>query len=269
MSTNIKLAVLGAGKMGGALASGFINGGVILPKNVVLYDAFPAAAKKLAGEIGGSVAESAADAVRGADIVLLAVKPQIMPTALSEIASAVTPDKLIISIAAGVKIAKIEGCLPAGVPVVRVMPNTPALVGAGAASLTKGSSATDVHLATAEKLFSAVGVAVVVDEKLIDAVTGLSGSGPAYAYLIIEALSDGGVKAGLPRDIARKLAAQTMLGASRMVLETGDHPAKLKDDVTTPGGTTAAGLAALERHGVRIALIDAVAAAADRSKELG
>jgi len=273
MKTNTKLAVLGAGKMGGALASGFVRGGVVAGGNVRLFDAAPGKAAELSAEIGGTPAPvataTATEAIDGVDVILLAVKPQVIATVLAQIAPFVKPNQLIVSIAAGVRIAKIEGLLPAGTAVVRVMPNTPALVGAGASSLTKGSSATDEHLALAQSLLDAVGTTVVVDEKLIDAVTGLSGSGPAYAYLIIEALSDGGVKCGLPRDTARKLAAQTLLGASAMVLASGEHPAKLKDDVTTPGGTTIAGLAALERGGVRIALIEAVEAAAERSKELG
>lgn len=258
--------------MGGALAKGIARSGIVAADRITLYDAFRAQAEALAAEIGGKpgtqVAADAASAVRAADVVLIAVKPGIVPAVLAEIAPAVDSTKLVISIAAGVTISKIEALLPSGVPVVRVMPNTPALVGEGASALASGTSAGKAHLAIAKALLDAVGKSFVVDEKLLDAVTGLSGSGPAYVYLIIEALSDGGVKAGLPRAIARDLAAQTVLGSAKMVLETGDHPAKLKDDVTTPGGTTIAGIAELERAGVRSALIDAVEAATERSREL-
>ena len=255
--------------MGGALARGIAASGVIDASRIVLYDKDGALAAQTASSIGASATEGAAEAVAGADIVLIAVKPGIVPIAVAEIAPSIDSSKLVVSIAAGVPSAKIESLLPAGVPVVRVMPNTPALVGEGASALAAGSSATQEHLDIVKAMLGAVGKAVVVDEKLIDAVTGLSGSGPAYVYLMIEALSDGGVKAGLPRAVAVELAAQTVLGSAKMVLETGEHPAKLKDDVTTPGGTTIAGLAELERGGVRIALIEAVEAAAKRSRELG
>ena len=264
------LAVLGAGMMGGALARGLVRAGAMPAAQIALYDAVPAAAARLAADLGpeARVAASAPEAAAGADILLLAVKPHVIPSLLDSLSPTLQPTQLVLSIAAGVTLAKMEALTPDGIPVIRVMPNTPALVGQGATALSRGRHATDEHLELARSLFSAVGEVVVVEERLMDAVTGLSGSGPAYVYLIIEALADGGVKAGLPRDTARRLAAQTVLGAAQMVLTSGEHPAQLKDNVTTPGGTTIAALAVLERAGVRSALIDAVEASANRSKEL-
>ena len=200
---------------------------------------------------------------------MLAVKPQVLPDVIAGIADKVTADHLIVSIAAGVKIDAIAKLLPAGTRVVRVMPNTPCLVGAGAAGVSGGPHATHEDVERVRSMFEAVGVAFSVPERLLDAVTGVSGSGPAFAYQVIEAMSDGGVLAGLPRDVATKLAAQTLLGAAKMVLETGRHPAELKDMVTSPAGTTIAGLHEMERNGVRAALIDAVQAAWLRAEELG
>ena len=254
--------------MGGALAGGIVRCGAMAPDNITLFDVSASLARDTAAGISAKVADSPAAAVSSADIILIAVKPGIVPRALADIGPMITPKQLVISIAAGVRIEKIESLLAGAVPVIRVMPNTAALVGAAASALAPGKSASPEHLGWAEHLFGAIGATVIVEERLLDAVTGLSGSGPAYMYLIIEALTDAGVKEGLPRDIAQKLAAQTVYGAAKMVIETGQHPAKLKDDVTTPGGTTIAGLAALERGGIRIALIDAVEAATRRSKEL-
>ena len=264
------LAVLGAGMMGGALARGFVRAGVLPAANIVLYDAVPSAAERLAADLGPQVrtASSAPEAVAGADIVLVAVKPHIVGPLLEALSPTLQKTQMLLSIAAGVPLAKMEGWLLEGIPVIRVMPNTPALVGQGATALCRGRQVTDEQLEMARSLFSAVGEAVVVEERLMDAVTGLSGSGPAYVYLIIEALADGGVKAGLPREAARRLAAQTVLGAAQMVLTSGEHPAQLKDNVVTPGGTTIAALAVLERASVRAALIDAVTTAAARAKEL-
>ncbi|MEX0716428.1 MAG: pyrroline-5-carboxylate reductase, partial [Planctomycetaceae bacterium] len=204
-----------------------------------------------------------------ADVIVLAVKPQHMAEALSQLAGHLHETQLVVSIAAGVPIATIAQSLGENVRIVRVMPNTPALVGAGASAFALGGAATADDAELAERLFATVGIAVRVPEDLLDAVTGLSGSGPAYVYQAIEALSDGGVRVGLPRDVATKLAAQTVLGAARMVLDTGEHPAALKDAVTSPGGTTIAGLHALEQGGLRKCLIDAVVAATARSRELG
>jgi pyrroline-5-carboxylate reductase len=264
------LAILGSGMMGGALARGLVRAGAMSSSSIRLYDTHQAKAQQVAKDIGSeaTVAASALDAVAGADLVLLAVKPTVVPQVLSEIAPALTARHLVISIAAGVRLAKIEALLPSNIPVVRTMPNTPCLVGAGATALCRGSHAGDEHLRLARSLFASVGISVEVEERLMDAVTGLSGSGPAYVYLMIEALADGGVNAGLTRDTARLLAAQTVLGAAEMVIRSDEHPAQLKDNVTTPGGTTIRALAVLERAGFRTALMDAIEAAAERSREL-
>ena len=264
------LAVLGTGMMGSALVRGLIHAGVMPSANLRLFDTNAAAALTLAASVGpgAQAANSASAAIAQADIILIAVKPPLVPVVLAEIAPALTSQQLVISIAAGVRLAAMEALLPSGIPVIRTMPNTPALVGCGATALCRGSHATEEHLALAQSLFASVGVSVEVPERLLDAVTGLSGSGPAYVYLIIEALADGGVKEGLPRDIARLLAAQTVLGAAQMALSSDQHPAQLKDNVTTPGGTTIAALHVLERAGLRAALMDAVHAAAERSREL-
>jgi pyrroline-5-carboxylate reductase len=201
--------------------------------------------------------------------LILATKPDQVAAALAEIAGAIGPSHLLISIAAGVPLAKLESALPPGTRVIRVMPNTPALVGAGAAGFALGKNATAADGELAQKLLSAVGLAVPVKESLLDAVTGLSGSGPAYVYQFIEALSDGGVAAGLPRDVATRLAAQTVLGSAKMVLETRQHPGVLKDQVTSPGGTTIEGVHELEKGAFRATVINAVRAATEKSKKLG
>lgn len=264
------LAVLGAGMMGGAIARGLVRAGAVPAARIRLYDTETERAHRIAAEIGdGTLAVTSTEAaLAGADIVLIAVKPPIVADVLRAIAPGLTPGHLVISIAAGVGLAAMEALVPPEVPIIRAMPNTPCLIGQGAAALCRGKNAGASHMAQAQALFAAVGQSVEVEEKLMDAVTGLSGSGPAYIYLIIEALIDGAVKLGMPRDKARLLAAQTVMGAAQMVLTSSDHPAQLRDNVTTPGGTTIAGLAALERGGVRIALSDAIEAAARRSKEL-
>ncbi len=264
------LAVLGAGMMGGALARGLVGCEAMAPASIRLFDTHGAKAAALAASLGDGAraAASAEEAVAGADIVLLAVKPPMVAGVLTELSPALRPGQLVLSIAAGIRLATMEGLLPDGTPVIRTMPNTPCLVGHGATAISQGRHATDAHLSLVQSLFAAVGVSVVVPERLLDAVTGLSGSGPAYVYLIIEALADGGVKEGLTRDTARLLAAQTVSGAAQMVLSSDEHPAQLKDNVTTPGGTTIAALHVLERAGIRTALIDAVEASARRSREL-
>ncbi len=263
------LAVLGAGMMGGALARGLVACGAMPASGIRLFDTHGAKAEALAAELGPGAlaAPSAQAAVAAADLILLAVKPPMVADVLTEIAPFVTPSQLVISIAAGIRLAKMEAALP-DIPIIRTMPNTPCLVGKGATALSRGTHAGDEHLQLAQSLFAAVGLSVEVPERLLDAVTGLSGSGPAYVYLMIEALADGGVKEGLTRDTARLLAAQTVLGAAQMVLSSDEHPAQLKDNVTTPGGTTIAALHVLERAGLRTALIDAIQAAAERSREL-
>ncbi len=264
-----KIAFLGGGNMAEALIKGMLAAGVARAEQLIANDVSTERLELLSRNYGIVVQKSQKDAVSRADIVILSVKPQVIDAVLVKIAPVADRSKLVVSIAAGVTVERIEKVLRGGPRVVRVMPNTPALVLAGAAGLAAGSSATDEDLALARQIFGAVGRAVVVDEKLLDAVTGLSGSGPAYVFTIIEALADAGVKAGLPRAMALELSAQTVYGAAKMVLETGEHPGKLRDMVTSPGGTTIAGLHELEKGKLRATLMNAVEAAALRSKELG
>jgi len=269
MATKFTIGFIGAGKMGAALARGFIHAELVSPKDIIAGDPHDAARKKFVEVVGAEITKSNAEVARFAALVILAVKPDHVAGALTELRGAFTNNHLLISIAAGVTLAKLESALPAGARVIRVMPNTPALVGAGASAFALGKSATAADGELAKKLLSAVGVAFEVREPLLDAVTGLSGSGPAYVYQFIEALSDGGVAAGLPRDVATKLAAQTVLGAAKMVLETGQHPGALKDQVTSPGGTTIEGLHELEKGRMRAIVMSAVRAATEKSKKLG
>ena len=269
MSSNLKIGFLGAGKMAMALSKGFIQAGLVAPEGLLASDPVEAARSFFSKEVGGGITSLNTDVLKFAEVLLLAVKPDQVPSLLADVRSHFTPKHLLISIAAGVTLSKLEGALPASARVVRVMPNTPALVGASASGFALGKSATPADGQLAQRLFSAVGMACQVKESLLDAVTGLSGSGPAYAFLMIEALSDGGVAAGLPRDIATKFAAQTLLGSARMVLETGLHPGALKDAVTSPGGTTIEGLHELEKGKVRAALMSAVRAATEKSRKLG
>lgn len=266
----MKLGVIGCGKMGTALVEGAVRAGVTKSADITGCDPFPAARDAFVKSTGATIAEDATGVAAASEVILLATKPQDIAGALSEIAGAAAGKPLlVISIAAGVTLAALENAAPENIRIIRAMPNTPALVGKGAAGYCLGSRATAEDATVAEALLGAVGVSVKVPEKLMDAVTGLSGSGPAYIYLVIEALADGGVKAGLPRADAIRLAAQTVAGAAAMVLETGEHPAVLKDMVTSPGGTTIAGLAELEKAGVRSGFIGAVDAATRRSAELG
>jgi pyrroline-5-carboxylate reductase len=269
MSSGFKIGFLGAGKMATALAKGFIRTGLVAAENVMAGDLSPAAREAFAKETGANVTASNADVARFAQTLVLAVKPAHVDEALSQIRAFFTDQHLLITIAAGVSIKTVTDALFETARVIRVMPNTPALVGASATGYAPGGSATKEDAALAQKLFSSVGIAFELKESLLDAVTGLSGSGPAYAYMMIEALSDGGVAAGLPRDIATRLAAQTLLGSARMVLETGIHPGALKDMVTSPGGTTIEGVYELELAGVRGALMTAVRSAAEKSQKLG
>ena len=264
------VAVLGAGMMGGALARGLVQAGAMPSSGLRLFDTHKAKADALAAALGvGALAADTSDsAISTADLILIAVKPPMVAEVLAQISPTLSPHQLVVSIAAGIRLATMEALLPGGIPVVRAMPNTPCLVGCGATALCRGASATEEHMSLAQSLFASVGLSVEVPERLMDAVTGLSGSGPAYVYLMIEALADGGVKEGLTRDTARLLAAQTVMGAAQMVLSSDQHPAQLKDNVTTPGGTTIAALHVLERAGIRTALIDAIQAAAERSREL-
>jgi len=265
----LKIGFLGAGKMATALATGFINAKLVDPAELFAADPHPAAREHFAADTGARTFVTNLDTAKAADILILATKPDQAVAALGEIAGVFGSHHLLISIAAGVTIAKLEAALPAGARVIRVMPNTPALVGVGASGFAAGKHATAADADLAQKLLSAVGVALPVKEALLDAVTGLSGSGPAYVYQFIEALSDGGVAAGLPRDVATRLATQTVLGGAKMVLETGLHPGVLKDQVTSPGGTTIEGLHELEKGHLRATVMNAVRAASDKSKKLG
>ncbi len=262
------VAFVGAGNMGTAIARELLARGVLLPDRLLLSDVRREHVEALAAELGCGVADSNRDAVARADILLLAVKPQNLLQVLEEVSEASRASQLVVSIAAGVSTAALEAGLPAGTPVIRVMPNLPCLVGEAMSVYAGGQAAGPEHLELARTLLTAVGRAAEAEEKLLDAVTGLSGSGPGFAFILIEALADGGVKMGLPRSLALELAAQTLLGSAKMVLESGMHPGALKDMVCSPGGTTIAGVAAMEESGVRAGLMRAVEAAARRSAEL-
>jgi pyrroline-5-carboxylate reductase len=263
-----KLAVLGTGKLGGILLRAYLKQGLFSPKNVTATVKHAEKAASLAKELGVTVTTDNRKAVSGAEIVLLGVKPQVVGDVLKEIAPKLGPKTLVISVAASVPTGYIEQHAGAKVPVVRAMPNTPSTVGCGMTGICRGSYASPEHLDTARAMFDAVGRTVAVDEKNMDAVTGLSASGPAFAYIILESLAEAGVKVGLPRDVATLLAAQTMKGAASVVLETGDHPALLKDAVTTPAGCTIDGILELEEGKLRVTLIKAVVKATDRAGEL-
>jgi pyrroline-5-carboxylate reductase len=263
------IGFLGTGNMAEALIKGLLAAGLVEPPQVYGSDPRRARCEELTSRFGIHTTTHNLDVVRHAEIVVLSVKPQILPQVLDEVAPHLKPDALVISIAAGTPVAAIERRLPQGTRVVRTMPNTPALVGAGATAIAAGGHATEDDLQIAQRIFDAVGKTVLLDEEQLDAVTGLSGSGPAYVFLIIEALSDAGVKMGLSRYNAQALAAQTVLGSAKLLLETNEHPGRLKDMVTSPGGTAIAGIATLEAGGLRTTLINAVEAATRRSRELG
>jgi pyrroline-5-carboxylate reductase len=264
-----KITIIGGGKMGEVLAGGITAKELVPAGNVSVTDVVQDRLTYLKNKYEVNVSGDNAKSARGADIIILAVKPQMMAEVLAPLAKVIDKTKLVISIAAGIPIGFIEGYLRKGTRIVRVMPNTPALIGEGAAALARGGGATEADIAVAQKIFDSVGVTVIVKEELMDAVTGLSGSGPAYVFIVIDALSDAGVLMGIPRDVSLKLAAKTVLGAAKLCLETGKHPGELRDMVTSPGGTTIAGIKALENGGLRAALINAVEAATLRSKELG
>jgi pyrroline-5-carboxylate reductase len=267
-----KLAVLGTGKLGGILLRAYLKQELFSPKRVTATVKHAEKASLLAKELGVCVTTDNREAVRDADIVLLGVKPQVVGDVLKEIAPELKEKALVISVAASVPTSYIEQRLgekgAAKAPVVRAMPNTPSTVGCGMTGICPGAHAGAEHLETARAMFDAVGRTVVVDEKNMDAVTGLSASGPAFAYIILESLAEAGVKVGLPRDISTLLAAQTMKGAASVVLETGDHPALLKDAVTTPAGCTIDGILELEEGKLRVTLIKAVVKATSRAGEL-
>jgi pyrroline-5-carboxylate reductase len=265
----MRLGFLGAGKMATALARGWIDASLAAPGRLLASDPVPAAREAFAAVTGGRVTADNREVVAGSDLLVLAVKPQSMAALLAEIQPALASRHLTVSIAAGVGLKALAEGLGADRRLIRVMPNTPCLVGASAAGYSPGEAATADDVALVDRLLNAVGRAFRLPESLLDAVTGLSGSGPAFVAVVIEALSDGGVRMGLPREVAAALAAQTVFGSAKLLLETGMHPAALKDMVSSPAGTTIAGLHALERRGLRAALMDAVEAATQRAVALG
>ncbi len=262
------IAFLGAGQMAEAVLRGLLRAHTP-PHRLFASDIRRERLDYLASALGIQVCESNQEALQRAEVAVIAVKPQDTPALLAEMQQGVHPGHLVISVAAGVKLATLEAALPPGVPVIRVMPNTPAFVSEGMAVIARGRHATEAHEAVARRIFESVGRVLALPESKMDAVTALSGSGPGFVAVLIEALADGGVAAGLPRDTALLLAAQTVLGTARLVLERELHPAVIKDMAASPAGTTIAGLAVLEEAGVRGALIRAVLAATHRSEELG
>lgn len=264
----LRVAILGTGKMGGILLQAFLKNNLLAPDQIFATVHHPERAQALSAQYGVEVTTDNLAAAREADVILLGVKPVQVPTLIEHIRPALTPGKMLLSFAASVKTRSIEDAAKCEVPVIRAMPNTPAMLAAGITALCGGRFVSTEQMAVAQKIFQTVGRTVVVDEKHMDAVTGLSGSGPAFLYIIIEALAEAGVNVGLPRDVATLLAAQTTLGSARMVLETGYHPALLKDAVTTPAGCTVDGILELEEGGLRVTLIKAVKRATQRAKEL-
>ncbi len=264
----LKLGFIGGGAMAGALLAGLAGSGAVAARDLYVSDISKERLEMLRSSLNINILDDNRELVRQADVIVLAVKPGSVLPVLREVAGDLKPGQTIISIAAGVSLKSLETAAGEGAAVVRVMPNTPALVGEGASAVCPGTKAgredTDRTLA----IFNAVGRAVEIPESMMDAVTGLSGSGPAYMFIILEALADAGVRMGLPRNVATLLAGQTMLGAAKMLLESGQHPGQLKDMVTTPGGTTIEGIYALEINGLRGALMEAVQAATERSREL-
>ena len=259
---------IGTGNMAEALIRGLVHAGVAQKEQLLGSDPREERCQEMTERYGVRVVADNVEVARQADILVLSVKPQVMAKVLEQVGPHIHPHALVISIAAGIPLAAIEAQLPQA-RVIRTMPNTPALVGAGATAIAAGGHATDEDIKAARRIFDSVGTTVVLDESQLDAVTGLSGSGPAYIFLIIEALSDAGVKVGLSRYNAQALAAQTVLGSAKLLIETNEHPGRLKDMVTSPGGTAIAGLHTLEAGGLRTTLMNAVEAATRRSRELG
>lgn len=268
MLKNQTIAVIGAGHMAGALIGGMVKSKLVPGKRIVAARRGQEALAELQKKWGVRTTTDNKKAVAGADIVMLAVKPQMAKKVMEELAGHITKDQLVISVMAGITTAAISKALRVDGAVVRAMPNTPCLVDAGATAIAAGARAGERELKLAEAVFAAVGLVVTLPETALDAVTGLSGSGPVYIYMVIEAMIDGGVKMGIPRAVAAKLAAQTVFGAAKLVIETGKHPAVLKDEVTTPGGTAITAIHVLESKGLRSVLIDGVEAATKRSQEL-
>ena len=264
----LRVAVLGAGKIGGILLQAFLKNNLIAPDQIFATVHHPERAQALSVQFGVEVTTDNLAAAQRADIILIGVKPIQVPALIEQIRPALTTSKVLLSFAASVKTRSIEDAAGCDLAVIRAMPNTPAMIAAGVTALCSGRFVSEQQMALAQKIFQTVGRTVVVDEKHMDAVTGLSGSGPAFLYIIIEALAEAGVNVGLPRDVATLLAAQTTYGSARMVLETGYHPALLKDQVTTPAGCTVDGILELEEGGLRVTLIKAVKRATQRAKEL-
>lgn len=268
MFENKRIAVLGAGKIGEALITGMIDAGIVSKKQFIATAAHRERLEQLRNKLDIETTLSNGEAVRKAHLVLLCVKPQTVEEVLRQVTDDLTLNHLVISVAASVTTRFIETILDKPIPVVRTMPNTPCLIKQGMTAVAPGKNATAEHVSQARKIFDAIGRSLILDEKHMDAVTGLSASGPAFVYIIIESFVEAGVKVGLPRDAATQLAAQMVLGAAKMVLETGEHPAKLKDIVTTPAGCTIDGILELEDGGLRVTLIKAVVRATQRAKEL-
>lgn len=264
----VRVAILGTGKMGGILLQAFLKNNLVAADQIFATVHHPDRAQALSAQFGVEVTTDNLAAAKQADIILLGVKPIQVPGVIEQIKPALSPEKLVLSFAASVKTRSIEDGAGCKLGVIRAMPNTPAMLAAGVTALCAGQFVTEEQMAVAQRIFHTVGRTVVVDEKHMDAVTGLSGSGPAFLYIVIEALAEAGVNVGLPRDVATLLAAQTTLGSARMVLETGYHPALLKDAVTTPAGCTVDGILELEEGGLRVTLIKAVKRATQRAKEL-
>ncbi|MGA2034242.1 MAG: pyrroline-5-carboxylate reductase [Thermoguttaceae bacterium] len=263
-----RIGLIGAGQMATALAQGFVRSGLVRAEDLLASDPSAEARSRFARATGGRTVADNLQVAAQADVLFLAVKPQQMAKVLAELKGRIAAGGLVVSIAAGIRLSSLAAALGGDARLIRVMPNTPCLIGKGACGYALGERATAADGQLVARLLAAVGLAFEVEEKLLDAVTGLSGSGPAFVYVIIEALSDGGVRMGLPRQMATALAAQTVLGAAEMVASSGEHPGVLKDRVTSPGGTTIAGLQALEEGGLRAALMAAVEAATQRSTEL-
>ena len=269
MSGLDKYGFIGGGNMGGALIKGLIQSGLAVPTDIHVYEPDQKTARELAERYGVTLISGSRGLLKEAGLIVLAVKPQVMDQVLAEIGQGLTEKHLLISVAAGVPLGQIQAALPAPVPLIRAMPNTPALVLSGASCLAPGAFATRDHMDKALAVFGAVGLALEMEEKYMDVITGLSGSGPAYVFVLLEALADGAVRMGLPRREAQLLSAQTVMGAAKLALESGQHTGQLKDMVTSPGGTTIAGLQALENGGFRGVVMEAVAAATLRARELG
>ncbi|MGQ9505687.1 MAG: pyrroline-5-carboxylate reductase [Thermogutta sp.] len=263
-----KIGFIGAGQMAQALAAGFVRKGLTAPADILASDPSEDACRRFHEITGARTTENNLEVVRTHDVIILAVKPQVIRGVFEEFQGRISPEKLIVSIVAGITLETLQQALGEGARIVRVMPNTPALVGFGASAFALGKNVRPEDVEIVQSLLNAVGIAVQVEERLMDAVTALSGSGPAFVYLFIETLTDAGVRHGLPRDLARRLAVQTVRGGSEMVIHTLQHPAVLRDQVTSPGGTTIAGLAALEQSNFRGAVFAAVEAAVQRAREL-